>query len=218
MKKATKKSKTKAPEFDFSQFGRGDYLCMKSQHNHYALCIFYDNNYCVDEFDENGPKLFSCSCNWCGDENVSRYIDYDELEEEHLKAGDIILPIYEYTHSETTISLGPFGCPWDSGQSGYALWELGDIKKYFNVDNVDEKIHEQALDLIRCRVKFFDEVIRGEVYGFRLFKYDFEAEDWLNIDSCWGFVGDIEYSLKYMDFNVTRRIAKKLIENAKRVY
>jgi len=58
-----------------------------------------------------------------------------ELKRKHPntpKAKQLIeYPVYAYVHSGVDLSLSPFSCPWDSGQSGVIFISRHDAKKTF---------------------------------------------------------------------------------------
>lgn len=96
--------------------------------------------------------------------------------------------IYMYDHSGLTISLTPYSCPWDSGQVGWAYLTREEILKEYGGKVVTRRNRQLALELLQHEIDEYDSYLRGEVYGFVV-----EDADGNDINSCWGFVGDIEY-------------------------
>ena len=94
-----------------------------------------------------------------------------------------IMPLYLYDHSGITMSTGKFSCPWDSCQIGWIYADAGKIKNEYG-DLSPESV-EKAFHLLEGEVKEYDYYLTGQCYGFQLFEGDTE------IDSCWGFLGDI---------------------------
>ncbi|GHV34412.1 hypothetical protein FACS18949_10420 [Clostridia bacterium] len=86
--------------------------------------------------------------------------------------------LYLYDHSGLTINTTGFPCPWDSGQIGWAYVSHTDI------------------------IKEYDCYLRGECYGFQL------LENGMEIDSCYGFLGDFddakEAIKRYLPDNITQ--------------
>lgn len=100
-----------------------------------------------------------------------------------------ILPLGLHDHSGISMyvgsgpALGDSG-GWDSGQVGFIyttherVTELcGDDPKYHEREWLEEQL--------RNEVKEYDLYLTGQVYGYRLI-----AEDGVDVDSCWGFLGD----------------------------
>lgn len=108
----------------------------------------------------------------------------EELQELVQKMGDmVILPLYLYDHSGITMNTAGFSCPWDSGQVGWIYADKEAIRKEYG--EVTPESLEKAEKLLEGEVKDYDYYLTGQCYGFQLFKGDEE------IDSCWGFLGDI---------------------------
>ena len=101
----------------------------------------------------------------------------------HIK-GFILLPLYLYDHSGITISTSPFSCPWDSGQVGWIYCTPERLQAEFG--NITETNMKQANRLMEEEIKVYDTYLRGECYGYCLYLGMRE------IDSCWGFFGEIE--------------------------
>jgi len=110
-----------------------------------------------------------------------------ELIESIKDMNDIaILPLYLYDHSGITMNTTGFSCPWDSGQVGWVYADKDKILSEFGVDQLTPEIMENAKNLLRGEVSYYDHYIRGDCYGFQLYRDDKE------IDSCWGFIGDTD--------------------------
>lgn len=95
----------------------------------------------------------------------------------------VILPLYLYDHSGITMSTGAFSCPWDSGQVGWIYADAEKIKEEYG--EVTPETIGKAKELLESEVKSYDYYLTGQCYGFQLFEGDTE------VDSCWGFLGDI---------------------------
>jgi hypothetical protein len=94
---------------------------------------------------------------------------------------NIIMPLYLYDHSGITISTSDFRDRWDSGQIGWTYVGHEDIAKEYG-DASAENI-EKARRLLNAETETYDCYLRGECYGFQLYRDGEEA------DSCWGFLG-----------------------------
>lgn len=103
----------------------------------------------------------------------------------------IVLPLYLYDHSGITMSCSPFSCPWDSGQIGYIYITKEKIRKEYSVKKITKKLLERVTGYLVSEVKEYDDYLTGQCYG-----YVIEDEDGEHIDSCWGFIGDLDYVRK----------------------
>jgi hypothetical protein len=104
--------------------------------------------------------------------------------------GYVILPLYLMDHSGISMSVGSFGCPWDSGQVGWIICDKETIEKEFKGDR------DLAEKCLLAEVMTYDDYLTGNVYGFIVEERDFDEErdedddeDWEQTDSCWGFYG-----------------------------
>lgn len=119
------------------------------------------------------------------------FADTDELTDwlkEQEDQGDKVFcrPLFLLDHSGLSISTHDFNDRWDSGCVGavYVLkFELEKAGFTFkdNWENV-------AKGIIEDEVEMYDQYLRGDVWGFRLFEID--GDDLEEVDSCWGFYGD----------------------------
>jgi hypothetical protein len=166
-----------------------------------------------DEFAEN-PRT-SCD-GWLGtmvcghrnyllgDEQISfgDYYSWEEIEkylidERHAK---VILPLSLYDHSGITMSVGR--CHgWDSGQVGFIY--TTDERCAKNYGKSDYSV-EEVERILRAEVETYDQYLRNEVYGYRIFEKQkiinkcphcneviSESEEDVEIDSMWGFYGSL---------------------------
>ena len=104
--------------------------------------------------------------------------------------GMVILPLYLYDHSGITMNTVGFSCPWDSGQAGWIYADYDMIKKEYG--EVTPETIVKAQNLLISEVKDYDYCLTGQCYGFKLYEGDTE------IDSCWGFIGDINDVSEYI--------------------
>lgn len=119
---------------------------------------------------------------WFLDDAIST-LTLSEMEELTQKIdGLVILPLYLYDHSGITMNTTGFSCPWDSGQVGWIYATGEDIIREY--ESITPETLEKAQNLLRGEVEYYDHYIRGDCYGFQLYKGDEE------VDSCWGFIGD----------------------------
>ena len=99
-----------------------------------------------------------------------------EYAEEH-KGTHWVFPVYAYVHGAVALSLAPFSCPWDSGQSGFIL-----IPKDWHDDEATARRSAEAM---------LDEataILNGEVFNLAL-EHKCECCDE------WSVSGDIDETL-----------------------
>lgn len=99
----------------------------------------------------------------------------------------IYLPIYMYDHSGLTINTTGFSCSWDSGKIGFIFTDKAQVRKEWKVKNITKKIREKTENWLRGEVETYDRYLRGDVYG-----YVIKDNGDNDIDSCWGFYGDMD--------------------------
>ncbi len=111
------------------------------------------------------------------DENLNK------LLEKHC----VMMPLYLYDHSGITMSCGPFGCSWDSGQVGWAVisrkaafdnWSATAWDQMVPSAIWDEKekkaikgelsVRDYSKRLIEAEVKEYAQFLEGEVYDYRI--------------------------------------------------
>ena len=109
----------------------------------------------------------------------------------------IMLPLYLCEHSSLAMSTGDsvgstVDAEWGSGQVGWIYVSKEDALKEFGSEKMTGAIKKKAEDIMRSEVAIYDFYLRGECYGFELYK-DGELED-----SCWGFMGNFADACKDM--------------------
>ena len=106
----------------------------------------------------------------------------------------IVLSLYLHDHSGLAMNTTGFADPWDSGQVGwvYASKEAA-LRDFGGGKVLTAEKREQTENLLRGEVEVYDAYLRGECYGFELYKNDFLE------DSCWGFIGDLDMVRKDME-------------------
>ena len=108
----------------------------------------------------------------------------DKLIEDAVRDGYVILPLYLMDHSGISMSVGSFGCPWDSGQVGWITCDKETINREFNGDR------DLAEKCLLAEVMTYDQYLTGNVFGFIVEERDDDDDsDWEETDSCWGFYG-----------------------------
>lgn len=104
----------------------------------------------------------------------------------------LMLPLYLLDHSGLAMRTTSFNDPWDSGQVGWIYVSKEDALKEFGGEKMTASIRKRAEELMRSEVAAYDCYLRGECYGFELYKNGELT------DSCWGFMGDLSEAKKAM--------------------
>lgn len=126
----------------------------------------------------------------------------DELREEVGEEILAILPLYIYEHGGITMSTGAFSDAFDSGQVGWGYVTKRQAEKLGTPPEGGESLQAYHERVIREEVAEYDQYLTGQVYG-----YVVEDEDGDELDSCWGFYGELDY---------VRQEAKSAAEHARR--
>jgi len=121
----------------------------------------------------------------------NKILDNMEIDDlRHLaEQRNLIYPLFLYDHSVQSISMQSFigrahHADWDSMQVGFVYVSHADVAKEYG-DASPENI-ERARKLLNAETETYDSYMRGECYGFQLFK------DGVEQDSCWGFLGTFQ--------------------------
>ena len=141
--------------------------------------LFYNVLYSLDYDSEYIEKMLE-RYPLCDRENISVF-------ENLLGEKAIYLPIYAYIHSGIALNTVGFCCPWDSGQIGYIYVSREQIKREYGKKRVSKKLRTKIEEILKNEVEIYSQYISGEVYGYRIL--DLRGNE---IDSCFGFIGDIE--------------------------
>ena len=147
--------------------------------DNHRVSIYFDEHCESPREWENQTTLLCFHNNYVlGDKNpynAANFNDWADFEETLFAEDyDVVVPLYLYDHSGISISTKPFSCGFDSGQVGFAVMKLE-----------EDCSVEYALELIENEVEYYDEYLRGNVFGF--IKTDIITGK--EVDSCWGFIG-----------------------------
>jgi hypothetical protein len=97
-------------------------LVQDFQHHNKLVKIYYDPEPInpIEDYDTAVVVGYWGDRYILGNKKIDRF-SKEELIAEHQNDPILaILPMYAYIHSGVTVSTEPFGCQWDSGQSGWA--------------------------------------------------------------------------------------------------
>jgi len=111
---------------------------------------------------------------------------------------NVILPLYLYDHSGITISCShsyPYNDRWDAGQVGWIYASHDEIKKEYG--NIDNETLEKAKQLLISETETYDNYLRGNSYGYII------EQDGIEVDSCWGYLGDLREMIAEMKLSVS---------------
>lgn len=140
------------------------------------------------DLESSAPKSQLNDNGWFYDDMLNA-LTIDDLKELLGEREDlVILPLFLFDHSGITMSTHDFGDRWDSGQVGWIYADREMIEK--NYGAVNKETVQKAEELLEGEVESYNMYLRGECYGFRLYKDDKEE------DSCWGFLCDVDDMLK----------------------
>lgn len=163
------------------------------QHHEIDVRIYWDphvQNPRKDRYREHLGTMVCWHRNYeLGDEQAS--LDYDSIAE--LIASykpRIVLPLGLYDHSGLTMYIGDSPIDsggWDSGQVGFIFVTAEKIREEYGVTRITKAVEEQAEACLRYEVEELDNYLTGECFGFVV------DEGGPDEDSCWGFLGDLEY-------------------------
>lgn len=102
----------------------------------------------------------------------------------------IVQPLYLYDHSVLRMSTAS----WE-GRAQHASWDSGIVgvvyitrERYVELMGKDTiPSDEELAKLVEPEVAEYDSFLAGEAYGYVI------ERDGEHVESCWGFIGDIEY-------------------------
>jgi hypothetical protein len=159
--------------------------------DNYILRLYYDDSPSDPREDSNLTKMVCFHNRYSlGDDHDLKSDDFDgwkEMGEYITRTEDpiVIKSLYLYDHGGITIGTRPFGDRWDSGQVGFVYIRKEDVRNEFSIKRCGQRITERCNVLLDGEVETYDRYLRGEVYGYRVFKVTDGVEE--ETDSCWGF-------------------------------
>ena len=113
----------------------------------------------------------------------------DELRKNHRAE---VLPVYAYIHGGITIrTSSAYSDLFDSGLLGIVFMTAADIRETYMHKIATADARSRSRDLMKGEIESLDDYLTGNVWG-----YVVKDADGNDLDSCWGFVGDMEYCQK----------------------
>jgi len=103
-----------------------------------------------------------------------------------------MLPLYLMDHSGITMSVGPFGCPWDSRQVGWIYATPADAELAGMCWDT-----EQIIKVLTDEVQTYARYLEGGSWGYVMEvgeECDLGYIHWEQQDSCYGFYGELKES------------------------
>lgn len=107
-----------------------------------------------------------------------------------IEKENVVLPLYLLDHSGLAMNTTGFNDPWDSGQVGLIFVSNKSVCEEYGVERVTPSVRQQAENQLRQEVEIYDAYLRGECYGYELYKNGELT------DSCWGFIGSFDTACK----------------------
>lgn len=148
------------------------------------------------------------------EENYSGNMGYLAYLREQFEKENVVVPIYAYEHGGITISSG-YRAGWDSfdsGQLGFIYVSKKKALDEWKKKKWTQKFEETIVKILEGEIETYDQYLRGEVFGYKIFDADGEE-----LDSCWGCYGEdycIEEAKSIVDWYVkkNKETKKKLLD------
>jgi hypothetical protein len=182
---------------------QNDNLVEEIEYNGYKIKIVLDDFSGEENNPRNWDNLGTMLCFHnrydLGDKNpYKKWNDMDETLKDirETEGKCIALPLYLYDHSGLSMSTrdyklnGDMVSQWDSGWVGIIYASYNKIRKEYSCKYVTKKVQDKVIELLKSEVKTYDSYLRGECYG-----YVVEDENENVLDSCWGFIGELDYCI-----------------------
>lgn len=146
--------------------------------------------------DEQGMKRYERMVNIVGGRNMrGPKTEEQAIDDSMLKVISgkyIMMPLFLMDHSSLAMQTESFHDPWDSGQVGWIYVSKVDALKEFGGEKMTGAVRQKAEEVLKSEVAVYDSYLRGECYGFELYKNGELS------DSCWGFMGELEEACRAM--------------------
>ena len=177
----------------------------KSKKNNQILEIFQDDSPSSPRDNDNICTMLCAHKGYnLGDEQFTSEDDVDARIKELKPLAQ--LPLYLLDHSGLRINTEGFtDCDpqgWDWGQVGYIIV----TKEKLDLMCGEDKFTKERLnEILLSEVEQYDDYLAGNVFGYKLSEKTTCSEDEVHlkeIDSCWGFIGDIDKCLEGTDIDL----------------
>lgn len=106
--------------------------------------------------------------------------------EEESKDWAFLFPLYGFSHGGQSVSLSPFGCPWDSGKIGLVGITKDSLKNYFGKD----KTEKEAMDCVEALLTDLNFYLSGDCWIVQIQEKTCDkCDNWETIESVAGYFG-----------------------------
>lgn len=166
-------------------------------HGDYVIKIFYDQDGPNPRTDyEHLGTIYHTHRNY----DLGEKMDLEAIQAIYDDPAYVCLPVFMYEHGNVMLKTSAFGCPWDSGQCGIIAVLKSKVLKEWNRKKWSKRLEEKVINCLKGEINEFSDYLNGNVYGYVIEKSN-ECEkcnhdEPIEVDSCWGFIGDYEYCLK----------------------
>ena len=123
-----------------------------------------------------------------------------------LTLNDIIYtPVYMYDHSGIALSSTFFPIDWDSGLLGYNYVSKSTIRTEYAVKRISSKLYDSIISILDAELEVYNQYVQGNCYEFRI-----ETDTGEFIDSCGGFIGDLDDVKQQMREHIDKSLWEQL--------
>lgn len=170
----------------------------------YKISVFYDDD--ADQFNPRDNDNLGTLSWWHRRYNFNEDRDgkklWSEIDPDHEiretyngnapsrdlmdDSGLVFLPVYMYDHSGVAVNTRGFHCPWDSGQLGW-IWCTKEQAWLEFREEDKAKLIQLAEARLEAEISEWNDWGTGQVWWYKI-----EDQDGELLDSCCGFVGDLE--------------------------
>lgn len=148
------------------------------------------------------------------DKGDSPYEHWENIRREQLKLlkSEIAFayPITKYEHGNIRLSLG-YKSGWDCGVIGFVYATKEQVRKCYGVNRLTKTIIERAENCVQSELDTLSDYLNGNCYGYRIYEVSYDElgdiAEYNELDSCWDYVGDIDYCLSELQ-NAIKNILK----------
>jgi len=197
------------------------------EYKDYTIEIYYDEVPINPREDSYFSKMICFHKRYTlGDKHdltSDQFNNWEEMEKYLIKEKKafIIMPLHLYDHSGISMKTFSHGvhANWDCGQVGFIYVTKEDIKKEYNIKTISKKLKEKVIDRLKLNVEYYSQYLEGNCYGFKILKENkceaCEHEDFEEIDSCWGYIGDYDELIIEAKRSIDNMIKEKSKETIK---
>lgn len=183
---------------------KDDLLVERFVHNGRTVSIYYDTNPSSPRENDNLCHMVCCQRHYTlGDEQVRELPSAREVVRNVKNDGEKILAILPLYFSDHGCNGGTIRTGDSLDPSGHIGWAYVTDKRARIMGCVNgDKVCETARVALGQTVydkAWFEEAIRGEIANYseylqgQCYGYEVEGREGDDLDSCWGYIGDLDY-------------------------